>query len=119
MEIKTKGIVLTAPQPYKNEVATVAEFIERVLAPAGVNLVVLQVRYRYQFKKHPECQGFDPLSYDDVKLLLNTCRRNGIRLIPKMNLLGHQFFVFNDDQTDQTCVVYRRKDGAYGLIVPE
>ena len=95
---KTKGIVLTAPQPYKNEVATVAEFIERVLAPAGVNLVVLQVRYRYQFKKHPECQGFDPLSYDDVKLLLNTCRRNGIRLIPKMNLLGHQSGLHNTPQ---------------------
>ena len=31
----------------------------------------------------------------------------------------HQFFVFNDDQTSQTCVVYTRKDGTYGLIVPE
>ena len=36
--------------------------------------------------------------------------------ILQMNLLGHQFFVFNDDQTNQTCVVYQRKDGAYGLI---
>lgn len=39
--------------------------------------------------------------------------------ILQMNLLGHQFFVFNDDQTNQTCVVYIRRDGAYGLIVPE
>lgn len=39
--------------------------------------------------------------------------------ILQMNLLGHQFFVFNDDQTNQTCVVYQRKDGAYGLIIPE
>ena len=39
--------------------------------------------------------------------------------ILQMNLLGHQFFVFNDDHTDQTCVVYRRKDGDYGLIIPE
>ena len=39
--------------------------------------------------------------------------------ILQMNLLGHQFFVFNDDQTSQTCVVYTRKDGTYGLIVPE
>lgn len=95
---KTKGIVLTAPQPYLNEVGTVAEFIERILAPAGVNLVVLQTRYRYQFRKHPECQGFDPLSYDDVKLLLRTCRRNGIRLVPKMNLFGHQSGVHRDPQ---------------------
>lgn len=92
---KTKGIVLTAPQPYKKEVGTVAEFIERVLAPAGVNLVVLQTRYRYQFKRHPECMGYDPLSEADVKLLLGVCRRNGIKLVPKMNLLGHQSGIHN------------------------
>ena len=39
--------------------------------------------------------------------------------IMQMNLLGHQFFVFNDDQTNNTCVVYARKDGDYGLIIPE
>lgn len=39
--------------------------------------------------------------------------------ILQMNLLGHQFFVFNDDQTNNTCVVYARKDGDYGLIIPE
>ena len=39
--------------------------------------------------------------------------------ILQMNLLGHQFFVFNDDQTAQTCVVYTRRDGTYGMIVPE
>ena len=39
--------------------------------------------------------------------------------ILQMNLLGHQFFVFNDDQTGKTCVVYQRKDNAYGLIIPE
>ena len=68
---KTKGIVLTAPQPYKKEVSDVAEFIEKILAPSGVNLIVLQTRYRYRFQRHPECMGYDPLSLEDVKLLLN------------------------------------------------
>ncbi len=39
--------------------------------------------------------------------------------IMQMNLLGHTFFVFNDSVTEKTCVVYKRKDGNYGLIVPE
>ncbi len=39
--------------------------------------------------------------------------------IMQMNLIGHSFFVFNDATTGQTCVVYTRKDGNYGLIVPE
>lgn len=39
--------------------------------------------------------------------------------ILQMNLLGHSFFVFNNGETGQTCVVYTRRDGDYGLIVPE
>jgi len=40
--------------------------------------------------------------------------------IMQMELLGHQFFVFaNSDDNEATCVVYRRKDGAYGLLMPE
>ena len=39
--------------------------------------------------------------------------------ILQMNLLGHQFFLFEDQDTGETCVVYTRKDGAYGLIVAE
>ena len=39
--------------------------------------------------------------------------------IMQMNLLGHTFYVFNDAQTEKTCVVYKRKDGNYGLIEPE
>ena len=38
--------------------------------------------------------------------------------ILQMNLLGHDFFVFSDGETGDTCVVYKRKDGDYGLIVP-
>ena len=39
--------------------------------------------------------------------------------ILQMNLLGHNFFVFRDSKSEEICVVYRRNDGAYGLIVPE
>ncbi len=39
--------------------------------------------------------------------------------IMQMNLIGHSFFVFNDAPSGKTCVVYKRKDGNYGLIEPE
>ena len=38
--------------------------------------------------------------------------------IMQMNLLGHEFFVFRDAETEDVCVVYKRRDGDYGLIVP-
>jgi putative sigma-54 modulation protein len=37
----------------------------------------------------------------------------------QMELLGHDFFVFMDGETEQVGVVYRRKAGGYGLIEPE
>lgn len=39
--------------------------------------------------------------------------------ILQMNLLGHNFFVFANAETEQVNVLYRRKDGNYGLIEPE
>jgi len=39
--------------------------------------------------------------------------------ILQMNLLGHDFFVFTNGETEQVNVLYRRKDGNYGLIEPE
>ena len=36
--------------------------------------------------------------------------------IMQMNLINHNFFVFRDAQTEEFCVVYKRNDGAYGLI---
>ena len=36
--------------------------------------------------------------------------------ILEMELLGHNFFVYKDMHTNNVCVLYRRKDGNYGLI---
>ncbi len=39
--------------------------------------------------------------------------------ILQMNMLGHQFFVFLNEVTEKMNVVYLRKDGRYGLIIPK
>jgi putative sigma-54 modulation protein len=39
--------------------------------------------------------------------------------ILQMELLGHNFFVFNNADTNEMNVIYRRKNGTYGLIEPE
>ncbi len=36
--------------------------------------------------------------------------------ILQMNLLGHAFYIFNNAESNDKCVVYKRKDGNYGLI---
>ena len=39
--------------------------------------------------------------------------------ILEMELLGHDFFVFKNTNTESVCVVYKRKSGDYGIIETE
>ncbi len=39
--------------------------------------------------------------------------------ILQMNMLGHNFYLFRDADSDEINVVYARKDGSYGVLIPE
>ena len=39
--------------------------------------------------------------------------------ITQMELLGHNFFLFMNAETETMSVLYRRNDGSYGLLLPE
>lgn len=39
--------------------------------------------------------------------------------ILQMNMVGHQFYMYRNASTGEINVVYRRKDGTYGLLEPE
>ena len=39
--------------------------------------------------------------------------------IEQMEMLGHDFFVFYNSVTESICVLYRRRNGDYGLLQPE
>ncbi len=36
--------------------------------------------------------------------------------ILEMNMLGHEFFIYKDSDSNNTCVIYKRKDNDYGII---
>ena len=71
----------------------------------------------------PAVEEYDDIEADEEEIIrtktYSTKPMSAEEAILQMNLLGHQFFVFNDDQTGATCVVYTRHDGGYGLIVPK
>ncbi len=39
--------------------------------------------------------------------------------IMNMELIGHDFYIYTDDETEKIAVVYKRNDGGYGLIETE
>jgi hypothetical protein len=83
-----RGFCIAAPQP--KQLDTFIRFIEEELAPRQVNTLILRVDFNYQFDSHPELRDSIALSKREVKKLVKVCQKNNIRLIPQINLLGHQ-----------------------------
>ena len=83
-----RGLCIGAPSV--NSVDEFARFIADDLAKDNLNLLILRIDYRYKYKSHPELIGENPYSEQDVKKLVKVCQENNIRLIPQINMLGHQ-----------------------------
>src|SRR5205814_3734681 len=60
------------------------------LAKIGVNVLILEVDYNFDFASHPELKNDDPVTKEQAKSIGDLCRANGIRPIPEINCLGHQ-----------------------------
>ncbi len=60
------------------------------LAGSGVNVIVLEVDYNFQFRSHPEIAPPQGISAPRARALAEAARQHGIRLIPQLNCLGHQ-----------------------------
>ena len=60
------------------------------LAEQGLNVLVLEVDYHFQFESHPELRMKDAISKEGAKKFAALCREYDIRLIPQFQCLGHQ-----------------------------
>lgn len=83
-----RGFCIGAPRP--DGVDEFVKFIDEELAPRHVNTLILRVDYNYQYESRPELRDSIALSKRDVKKLVDVCKKNNIRIIPQINLLGHQ-----------------------------
>ena len=86
--LPVRGLSIGVPGP--SAVDSFVTFIDQGVAPNKINLIILQMDYHYQFKSHPELIDTLALSTADVKKIVAVCRKNNIRIIPQIDLLGHQ-----------------------------
>jgi N-acetyl-beta-hexosaminidase len=91
-------------------------FINNELPSRYVNTLIIRIDYHYQFKSHPELVDTLALSYDDVKKIVKASRKNDIRLIPQINLLGHQSWANKPGKLLRT---YPQFDETPWLVMPE
>jgi hypothetical protein len=108
-----RGFAIAAPTPENLDSFVV--FMNTELAPRHVNTLILRVDYGYQFKKHPELADSLALSAADVKKLVAAAKQNKIRLIPQINLLGHQSWA---NKTGKLLAVYPQFDETPWVKMP-
>ena len=121
--IPVKGNIIRSEQVSNDmyvSIDLVEEIIERQLKKYKNKLVDKQQGSNYFKQEYIDKEFTDE---DDVKII-RTKKFDIKPMYPEdacvqMELLGHNFFVFNNAETDQVNVVYKRKAGTYGLIEPE
>ena len=86
--LPVRGLSIGAPSAER--VNDFVSFIKNELAPNSINTLILLVDYKYQYESHPELRDKDALSKKQVKLIVQAAKENHIRVIPQINLLGHQ-----------------------------
>lgn len=112
--LPVRGFCIGAPRA--TEVNEFVKFISEELAPRKVNTLILRVDYNYAFERHPELRDPSPLTNADVKKLVEVCRANHIRLIPQINLLGHQSWA---EKLNKLLEVYPEFDETPQVKMPE
>ena len=112
--LPVRGFCIGSPGP--NEVDAFIKFIAEELAPRKVNTLILRIDYEYQYKSHPELVQDDALSEADVKKIVAVCKANQIRLIPQINLLGHQSWA---SKVNKLLEVYPQFDETPEVKMPE
>jgi hypothetical protein len=91
--LPVRGFCIPAPSP--SRVEEFIKFIEEGLAPRSVNVLILRVDYGFQFTSRPEMADKGGLSREQARKLSEVCKKHGIRIVPLVNLLGHQSWQSN------------------------
>ena len=131
--IPVKGNIIRSEQISDDmyvSIDLVEEVIERQLRKYKNKLIAKHKGYNSaashgsNFRKEFfESDDGNPVPDDAVRIVRT--KRFGVKpMFPEdaciqMDLLGHSFYVFSNAETDEVNVVYRRKDGSFGLIEPE
>ena len=120
--IPLKSYILRSEETQEDFYATVDKTIdklERQIRKNKTKLMSKQSKSSHEF-------NFAKIEEDDTeekKILkrktIEVKPMNEEEAILQMELLGHQFYMFKDSETDKYAVVYKRNDGHYGIMESE
>lgn len=126
--VYANGIILRAEDSGVDMYACIDAVVEKIEKQIDKHKTKLAKRFKggghsFHGDLLPAHEEADNSYSDEFKIVKNkrfTVKPMTIEeAIMQMNLLGHDFFVYFDGDEEAINVVYKRKDGQYGLISPE
>jgi len=121
--INAKGTIFRAEE----ETNDIYSGVDRVVDKLSTQMSRFKTKLQRKHKDHKEFIFANlPEAPDKDAQEMALVRRKKFDLMPmsqdeaimQMELLGHTFYVFLNMETDTVNVVYKRKDGNYGLLEP-
>ena len=127
--IQGKNQIVEVTVPIKKYILRAEEANEDLYA--SIDLVVekleRQIRKNKTRIKERKVKDIPVINFEDIieeEPKTTIVKRKSVEMKPmdeeeavlQMELLGHEFFVFQDIDTDSISVLYKRKDGNYGII---
>ena len=95
----------------------VADVIERQIRRNKTRLAKKLRTGAFEVGSVPEESMDEEREFDIVRTKKHSAKpMSAEEAILQMNLLGHEFYIFKNSETDKSSVVYKRRDGNYGLI---
>ncbi len=122
--ISSNGVVLRAEEANEDMYASIDRVVDVIERQLRKNKTRLEKRLHEAAYKAESAMRYADLD-EEHEFRIVRSKKFAIKpmaveeAILQMNLIGHTFFMFSNADTNQVNVVYKRKNGDYGLIEPE
>jgi len=117
--IKNKGMFFRSEETTKDMQFSLDNAADSLLRQITKNKNRLEKHLRVGAYEGMSESVVPPADFEVVKVKTFSVKPMDIEeAILQMNLLGHEFFTFLNDQTNTVNIVYKRRDGGYGLLEP-
>ncbi|USG65305.1 ribosome-associated translation inhibitor RaiA [Brevibacillus ruminantium] len=131
--IPLSGVILRAEETHEDMYAAIDLVVEKLERQIRKHKTKLIRKLRFESNNRAIGNARQPVAVltqdledgDDVEIDIVRTKRFNLKpmdaheAVMQMDMLGHSFFVFQNSDTNDVNVVYRRNDGRYGLIEPK
>ena len=119
--VNAAGVILRAEESSNDMYLSIDHAVDKLESQIRRHRTKLEKRIRTaELEPVIEAPAFEEQNYDIVRRKKFAVKPMSVEdAITQMELLGHDFFLFQNEESETMNVLYRRHDGSYGLLQPD